>query len=567
MYIEKATGLPGEITNYTGRMEGALSLSNVDVMYALTNAETLANQAVLFKSTDGGDTWYVVNVSDDVFTSANFGNYSNTIWVDPLNSDHIYLGGINLWKSTNGGVTLTEISDWTQYHVFNNNGISTDCQLHADQHIIIPSLSYSSENPKVYIGNDGGIQKADSIGATNNTIFNTGWDNLAGSSLGITQFYGASASPHNGDLGGGAQDNGFLVKPSAIWKQPSTGDGSMFLFHPNDADIMYANVNYNKLFQSKDGGQVFNLIADLGETESLLIAPIAINKQNTDLVYLGGKRLWKYDDSNGTTTVLKDSLSTGDFITSIAVDDAFRSIWIGYDNGVVEYTENGGSTWSGDISTGGPNGFITDIDIRPFGPDGLDVIVTVGGYRQDNLWKHTENGGNSTWENISLGFDMHVNTVTHHPTNFDWIYVGTDVGIFASEDNGTTWSITPLYSGNSDPALNNEGPVFTEVTDLFWDYDSFSPGNNLMAATFGRGIWRSGVLLDKIYVDLNAPGPYYFGTSSKPYNNFKVALEHAGNSGAQIILRSADTHNEVPSTILMDKRVLIDAEGGSTVIE
>lgn len=581
LYEEKVTGNTNEIPLWPGRIEVAISpLNAAYVIYALINAEDESGTSLIYRSTDGGTTWEMRGFRDDIFTSRSFGNYSNTIIVDPANNlNGIFLGGLDLWKSTDGGVTFSKISDWKRYHDFLNIDVYEESQLHADQHILVPSPNYSFTNRKMYIGNDGGIQKADDISTANDGSLSilSGWDNLLGDGLGITQFYGGDISPHNFTLGGGTQDNGIVIERSNQWRQPATGDGTSMVFHPNDENIVYANNNHQNVKKSTDGGATFSDEVSLGKNLAPLIAPFAINKQNTDILYLAGFGLWRYSDSNDQLVQIKDTLQHNfvlPYVTALAVDDSFRSIWVGYSNGVVEYSTNGGTTWSGDItSVGPPNTAVTDIQVYPFGPNGLDAFVTFGGYNQQNIWHHTHNGASSTWSNRSLDFDMQVNTVTRHPNVKEWVYVGTDVGVFASEDNGFTWSVNPIHSFGSQPNQANEGPVFTEVTDLFWKYESFGQAYFLYAATFGRGIWHTEYVLEEAFVDKNTTSTFQWGTRPHPVKRFIEGVEVGQNRGTEvIILQTGDgVYEEIGTTPrVFDKRVLITNEmtaGQSAIIK
>lgn len=568
---EKVTGNANELPDdIDGRIEVAMAKSSPNVVYALANVKDAAGTARLYRSFNGGDTWSLRLETTDFFTSSTFGNYANTLFIDPLNFSNVYVGGLDLWRSTSGGPTFTKISDWTQYHTFINADVDVNIQPHADHHIMIPSLYYSSTNKKVYIGNDGGIQKTDDISLTNTGLLSE-WDNLLGSGIGLTQFYGASVSPHTGQFAGGTQDNGILMDLGGgfnDWEQPSTGDGSQVLFHPADPNIVYATVNYNKLLKSTDAGQSFITVAELGAGNSFLVGPSAIDPTLNNHVYLGGKELWRYDDGTGMLTVVKAAIPSGAFITKIEIDDQRRAFWLGYADGTVEYSETGGSSWSGDISFIGqgspPNAYVTDIDIRPFGPDALDALVTFGGYTQENVWRVGENAGTHTWDNIALDFDMQVNTITHHPTQFDWIYIGTDVGVFASENNGDDWSTTPTRV-DLKPEFSNEGPTYTEVTDLFWYYNSAQEVNRLCAATFGRGIYRSFSVMPEAYVDRTHVGPY-LGTFANPYDEFLDAESKTRRSNAPIIFLEGGTYNEITSPRLFDQRIHIKSQASNGAI-
>ena len=222
--------------------------NDTSIVYALVN-NSLLNLAQIYKSIDEGENWNLKSSSSLVFAPSgiNVGDYANEIWVDPLDENSLYFGGVNLWKSSDGGVNIAEISDWTKYH----NG-SAQTSLHGDQHLILPAPDYSPLNKTVFIGNDGGIQMTSNLSMVN---INFGWDNLCNTSLGITQFYGGGVARDGAPFGGGAQDNSFSSGTATTnWFQPNTGDGAHFIVSHADENIMYANTNFNRLWRSADAG-------------------------------------------------------------------------------------------------------------------------------------------------------------------------------------------------------------------------------------------------------------------------------------------------------------------------
>jgi len=297
-WLEQVGSGLDDIGDYPGRIEVAINAADDQVMYALQNVEDRNGTARLYKSIDGGKNWDNIGSSISIFSDGSFGNYSNTIWVDPLddNQSTIYLGGVDLWKSTTDGQTFTKISTWQAHHTFTNLGQTEGIQLHADQHIITPSLSYGVNNPKVYIGNDGGIQKTDDIATANDVVGNiSGWDNLTGNMCTV-QFYGGSVSSA-GQFGGGAQDNGVLLKDNnnynvvTDWSHPITGDGSDVYFRTED--IIYATTNKNSLRKSIDGGTTFLQVANIEFDNPFLIGPSAYDKTNNpNNIYLGGANVF-----------------------------------------------------------------------------------------------------------------------------------------------------------------------------------------------------------------------------------------------------------------------------------
>ena len=132
------------------------------------------------------------------------GWYGNSIWAgDPKDANLVLVGGINLWRSTDGGDTLIDISTWWE-----------DRSCHADHHCIVADPKYDGvANSTVYFGNDGGIYKAQNartVGDDPQPPRIAGWIKLD-NSFGVTQFYSGAGNPATGMIIGGAQDNGTLT--------------------------------------------------------------------------------------------------------------------------------------------------------------------------------------------------------------------------------------------------------------------------------------------------------------------------------------------------------------------
>ncbi|MCA9727602.1 MAG: hypothetical protein KC729_07960, partial [Candidatus Eisenbacteria bacterium] len=185
-WSEQTTGGAGKLPSDAGRCEVAFGTGNY--LYASLDH----NGGEVWRSTNSGSTWSLRG-------SPSLGGqiwYDNALWVDPANNEFVVVGGVNAYRSTNGGTTFSVITDWGQYH----HGLSA----HADQHAIVPHPGYNgSTNRTVFFGNDGGIQKATNIGTVAPT---TGWTNLA-NNRGITQFFKGASSPSGSVIVGGAQDN------------------------------------------------------------------------------------------------------------------------------------------------------------------------------------------------------------------------------------------------------------------------------------------------------------------------------------------------------------------------
>ncbi len=553
----------GNLPDSCGRCEASYCPSNSSRIYASLDI----NGGEIWRSEDKGTTW--TQRWTGFAYLAEQGWYNNTIWVDPANSDRILFGGTDIWKSIDGGLTIQQISDWRNYH---NGGVANSA--HADQHIIVKDPAYNgSGNNTVYFGNDGGIQKASNVWTTS-TI--SGWTNLCNSTLGITQFYGGAAAADGSVIVGGAQDNDSpRFRKSGPWSgagnwfQAETGDGGSCAIDPTNADIIYTEYTKLKIEKSADGGvnnyYRINGLDDAGhDSSALFIAPFSMNPNNQNTLIAGGAKIWRTTDGAANWS----SIFTGTGISFVtdkgkiiqmrcsAIDIApgnSNIIWVAYQNGNIYKTTNGTSgspTWSA-VGLGIPHRWVTDIAINPFNSD--EVFVTIGGYLPDDVW-FTADGGNTWTQRTGTAPNnlpaLQVNTVRFHPTHANWVYIGTDLGVFSSEDKGNTWSVNARYE-------TNEGPCNVDVEELFWQGDEY-----LIAATHGRGMYRAHPLSD-IYVDKNA-APGGNGSFAWPYQTVTEAENNAG-WGNSIFIKS-NTYDEV-NGLRLYKKGSIHTTNGTSVIK
>ncbi len=543
-WTRESDGGAGKLPSSPGRCEVAFASSIFGLvgLYVLVNR----NQGELWFAQDpfgsGGASWTLKNTGNNFLGGQ--GWYNNALFVRGDGS-LIVVGGIDLWRSTDFGSTFTRISDWAKYH--------TGQSAHADHHIIVRKPDTIST---VFVGNDGGIQKANNIDTVTQT---SGWTNLA-NNLGITQFYGGSAAPDGSVIVGGTQDNDSLrFRPQdgvQAWYQAETGDGGFAAIDFSNPATIFTEYTNLQIEKSTDGGQTYSSattgLTDAG-SNALFIAPFSMDPNDPTRLIAGGTSIWHTINSAGTWHSLAGPRTGSPRCSAIdiAVGDS-QTIWVGYDDGKVSRTTNGGSTWSDrdDNSPGLPDRFVTDIAINPNNSD--EVFVTFSGFAGDNVWFTDDDG--ATWSQRTGPQPDHippvpVNTVRFHPADDDWVFIGTDLGVFASEDQGLNWSVTPRYG-------DFEGPVHTEVSELFWQNDEY-----LIAATHGRGMFRARPLT-VIYVDLAWNGAED-GSQSNPYNTIQEALDAAGN-GTAIVIQSGQ-YLEAPMTI--HKRGKISVTGGAVIIK
>lgn len=452
-----STGVP---TN--GRIEVAYSRSNTSFVYASADN----NDGEVYFSSDGGHSFVLRNGGSNFFNggSGSQGWYDNTLWVDPTNSNIVIVGGIFLWRSTNGGSSFTQVGS-----------------LHADQHAIVQSPQFNgTTNKVVFFGNDGGIYQTSDVYASSPAL------TVLNNNLGITQFYGGAGNSSSGRIIGGTQDNSTLrYSGSQTWGTTfCCYDGGFCAADQTDSNYFYGETQWLGLFRSTDAGQSGNFInsgiADSRPQGTNFISPLTLDPNNPSTLLAGGLSLWRSTNvkaSTPTWSTIKNAIGTNygtDSISAVAMAKGNSNIvWVGHNNGDVYFTSNGTSAspnWTrvDNNSLGLPNRYCTRITIDPL--NSSRVYVTFGGFSSDNVWR-TDNSGNS-WTNITNGLpSAPVRTLAVWQQNTNNLYVGTEVGIFASANGGQSWS------------PSNDGPTNCSVDELFW------MNNTLVAATHGRGMF------------------------------------------------------------------------------
>ncbi|HVS65097.1 MAG TPA: hypothetical protein VMT85_16525 [Thermoanaerobaculia bacterium] len=487
------------------RVELTYAAADPDFVYASVDM----NPSRIFRSTDGGAS-YQARASENAngFPAQYLGQqgwYDNTIWAGDPDTDLVVVGGIDLWRSTDGGDTLERISSW-----------SVPGSAHADHHAIVSHPDYDGgANRTVFFANDGGIYRTDDVTTVGNDPDHiAGWVNLV-NGYAVTQFYGAAGHAGTGTIIGGAQDNGTLAfRPATgpnAWVEILGGDGGYCGADPVDPNFFYSeyvrldihrNDNgatsdaqwwlnyisgsfYNPLISDWDRKPLPFRIPDAGTNDALFIAPFAVDPNDGNRILAGGASLWRTDDARTANTnstgptweSVKPPLTTSfgqrNLISAVAIARGDSDVvWVGHEGGNVfrsRDADNAQPTW---LEVGGngplPGRMCTRLVIDPDDHD--RVYVTFGGYDPGNVW--TTDDAGASWQDLSGSLpDAPVRCLAIHPRRPTYLYLGTELGIFTSEDRGANWSPT------------NEGPTNCPVSDLIWMAET------LVCATHGRGMF------------------------------------------------------------------------------
>lgn len=495
------SGLP---TSGARRVEIATTADDPNYVYALFAANNNGLYGV-YRSTDGGDTWtqrFSGNTSNLLHWNTNPGGnvaggstggqgwYDLAIAVSPMNKDLVYVGGVNIWRSLNGG------SSWSlSAHWFGGGGAA---YVHADQHYFL----FKPGTNELYAGHDGGLDKTSN--GTNYTELSDG--------LHITQYYRIDLSEANEDLTiGGAQDNGSHLSNALGWDRVKGGDGMDNAIAESNPNVMYAASQYGNFDKSTNGGQSFNATFNLPPNGTgQWVTPFLIDPTNDNILYAGYDQLWKSTNAGLSFTTTSSSIAGNTAgIDVIAVAESNNQvIYVAIQDDVYRSTD-GGSTWSlisGNISN--PRS-VTDIAISDTDPN--HIWITKSGYDAGaKVFESIDAGG--SWTNLSGGLpNLPVNTIIHQKNSDGAIYIGTDVGVYYRDINAPTWS--QFMNG-----LPN-----TIVNDLEIHYGT----GIIRAGTYGRGVWES---------------PLANNFLDKPVANFEIEPTAVCSTSDTVLLRDISTY-------------------------
>lgn len=465
-----ASGL-AQVWNFDSRIELKYAPSNPSIVYA----SCASGGGKVWKSTNGGQSYAQVTTTG----SSGCNWYANPLWVDPTNPDVLVVGGYHLYRSTDGGVTLSQISD----------GYIQTSQPHPDMHFVVHDPGFNgTTNRRVYVCNDGSVYRTDNIYAASTS---SGWTRLDVGQR-TTQYYGAQGDGPSGRIIGGTQDNGTLRLQSGSNNANLMfgGDGGFCAIDWTNTNYCYGEYVNLMIHRSTNGGSsasyIYSGIAD-ANSDANFIAPFILDPNNAARMLAGGRRLWRTNNVRaGTPTWTSIRPAGNDRISAIAVATGNSDIiWVGLNNGEVWKTTNGTAaspTWTAIDDNGAanpfPNRYITRILVDRSNAN--VVYVALGGFSPDSLWK-TTNGG-TTWVDVTgsgvTGLpDAPIRGITRHPGTGNWLYAGTEVGLFESRDGGATWS------------TNAYGPANVSVDEVTFMHNS----TTLLVATHGRGIWTASI--------------------------------------------------------------------------
>jgi photosystem II stability/assembly factor-like uncharacterized protein len=471
-----------------GRIGIAVCIGNENVVYAMIESE---NEGELWRSDDRGTTWKAVSYNPEI-NARPF--YFSVIRVDPADENRVYSLNRSMWLSTDGGKNFKEIGYW---------------KIFGDHH----ALWIDPSNPdRLLNGSDGGFHISYDRGAN--------WEFI--NTLPFAQAYHVAvdmADPYH--VLGGFQDH-------EVWRGPNEkynvrgvkggdwvrlrdhGDGMYVLADPRDPNIIYYNCENGDITRMdlRTGEERFIQpypVAPAGVSAAARLyrfnwnSPIHISSTDPDVIYFGGNVLFKTHNGGDTWTIMSPDLTKNDkekqtlsggpitadntgaeiygTITSISESPGDQKVvWVGTDDGNVQLTRDGGRTWTNlaaNIPELPPNSWVSAVWASKHSVG--TAYLTIDQHRLDDFAAYvfmTADFGN-TWKKISDGLPSYVHIIMEDPREPNLLYAGTEQGIFATFDQGRSWT-----------GLNLRLPPLSVV-----DLKIHPRDNDLIMATHARGIY------------------------------------------------------------------------------
>ncbi len=479
-FSDGGTSFTQSVSTGNGRIALASAPSNANYVYALV--ENGGEVEMVMYTDDQGANWYQGNEPADVDTGipdTDFTRgqawYDLVVAVDPNDENTVIVGGIDLFRTTDGATNWDQISKWSN----NNNLFDLNASLvHADQHAIIFKPGSSTE---VVFGTDGGIYYSSDIAnaATSDVIHsrNTGYN--------VTQFYTCAIHPTAGtdQFLAGSQDNGtqrFTTSGINETNDVYGGDGAYCAIDQTEPHIQIVSYVRNYYGVSTNEGQSFTTVVT-DQSTGLFINP-ADYDDNLNILYssMNESGIHRIKDIGGSESIGSISVNLGSTSSHLRVSPYTTSsttLFAGTLSGrLFKITNADSDTPVSSEITGAsfPSASISCVEI---GASEDELLVTFSNYGVTSIW-YTNDGG-SNWSNKEGDFpDMPLRWALFNPQNRSEVILATDLGVWSTSDISAS---SPQWS-----------PSNSEFANVRVDMLQYRESDNeLIAATHGRGLFSS----------------------------------------------------------------------------
>lgn len=476
------------------RFEIAVSPANSNYVYIIGSLKSSGSYAGLWRSQNSGDNFELMSSTPNILSIGKEGNgtegqgfYDLAIAVNPVNIDEIYIGGIHIWKSSNGGRVWTLLTHWT------GDGKP---YVHADQHYLL----FNKNNLELYSANDGGLYVTSNNGVS--------WKDLS-SGLGIAQFYRIAVGNIPQEMiTGGTQDNGTHLLSEGEWYNVNGGDGMQTHINHQDAEIVFCTSQNGSIFRSTNGGLKFNRILgpDYFSNEAgEWVTPFVLNPQKPTTVLVGYRDVYK-SVNNGSNWLEISNFNFSDPIDLIAYAPSDTNYIYIVQGTSIYSTTNGGKSWQ---VIGAASNQIRDIKVDYDDPKRFWIVVSSFRENEQVFEFYGQNMTNISYDLPAIP----ANTIVTVKNSSGKLVIGTDIGIYYKNPSENIWNV---FGSKLPPVV---------ITDLVINYTN----GKIYAGTFGRGIWVNeifGCQISKPEITVNGDLEFCSGDSVRlsligNYDNFK----------------------------------------------
>ncbi len=483
----------------SNRVELAVSSDplNPNKMYALTQGTTTAGPHI-FATTNAFVNTIELAKPDDADTGIPANDFTRgqafydlVIEVDPIDDNIVYVGGIDLFRTTQGQNTnLT--SEWKQISKWsnNNNLDALNCStVHADQHAFTFRPGLGNNNQAV-IGGDGGVYYASSLDtAVDNDVFT-----VMNNEYNVTQFYYGGYGQDNSNelILAGAQDNGSQFINEAVAGTNSSidvfgGDGAYSTID-KDGNYMIISYVYNTHYYYNLPYTGAGYYIEDAQTEGDFINPAGLD-HNLNIMYSNGvlrdangnivtRQINRY--TLGPSSATKAQLTNVTHLTGSPTafkvspfTTASTTLLVGTDDSKLLKLTNANATATWSNISGAL--FVGSISAIEFGATENDIFVTFHNYGVTSIW-YTSDGG-INWQNKEGDLpDMPVKCILQNPLALNEVIIGTELGI---------WATSNFNNAAPNWIQSNNGMRDVKVVDL----DLRTADYSILATTHGRGVF------------------------------------------------------------------------------
>jgi photosystem II stability/assembly factor-like uncharacterized protein len=452
---------------------------------------------VVYRSEDAGESWKQVSPEGESIGERS--NYYGQIIVDPNDADHVYVLGMRVWESVDGG-----------------NSWSHNIRYGGDNHVLWID---PDDSRHMLMGYDYGMAITYDGGAR--------WYHP--DELGMAQIYAVGVDmdyPYN--VYCGMQDFGSWKGPSTKkgrfpirfedWEHVNGGDGFYNRVDPNDSRWLYSGSQFGHITRiDQKTGQRRTIVDDESEEYRFhWSTPLLVSSHDSDVLYVGANKLLRSEFHGEAWAAVSPDLTRADAekfegvgavrygaITTIDESPLDSSVlWVGTDDGNVQLTRDGGKTWTllNDRIPDNPGYWVTRVEASHH--DAGTAYVSLTGFHVDDfrpfVYK-TEDFG-ASWRSIATGLGESINVIQEDRVNVDLLFVGTDLGVYVSLDGGARW--TPMRNGFPTIAVH--------------DLVIHPRENDLVVGTHGRGVFIADISpLQELTEDVLAKSVHLFSVEPK----------------------------------------------------